>query len=280
MDNFIRRTLTGAGIVLFILCGFWLHPVSFFIAGLILLAGIQYEYYVMITRSGLRTRSFEGIVTGAAIYIIATLVASGLAGVKTFLLAIPLTILIIILELYRNESRPFDILAHTFFPFFYAVLPLSLFPFAAYGSSGLDTVMGHGDYSFSPGLVIGFFLLVWANDTGAYLTGITIGKHKLFERISPKKTWEGFFGGLVIAVVAAWFLSGWLGITGKVEWMLIAVIVSVAGTYGDLVESMLKRSTGVKDSGSILPGHGGFLDRFDSTITAFPLVYLFVALFA
>lgn len=280
MNNFIRRTLTGAGIVLFILAGFWLHPVSFFMAGLILLVGVQYEYYNIITLSGIPTRTIEGIITGVAIYTIATLVSSGIADPRLFLTMIPLMMLIIIAELYRNESRPFDILAHTFFPFLYAVVPISLFPFTAYGSNGLDSVLKHGDYSFSPGLVIGFFLLVWANDTGAYLTGITIGKHKLFERISPKKTWEGFFGGLVLAIAAAWFLSGWLGITGRVEWMLIAVVISVAGTYGDLVESMLKRSSGVKDSGSILPGHGGFLDRFDSTLTAFPLVYLFIALFA
>lgn len=266
--------------MLFILGGFWLHPVSFFLTGLILLAGVQYEYYQMITNSGIRVRTLAGIITGVAVYVIATLVASGIADNKAFLLAIPVMMLIVISELYRKETKPFDILAHTFFPFFYAVLPLSLFPFAAYGSNGIASLLGHGDYPFSPGIVIGFFLLVWANDTGAYLTGVTIGKHKLFERISPKKSWEGFFGGLMLSVIAAWLLSGTLGVTGKQEWMLIAVITSVAGTYGDLVESMLKRSTGVKDSGAILPGHGGFLDRFDSTLMAFPLVYLFVALFA
>lgn len=266
--------------MLFILGGFWLHPVSFFLTGLILLTGILYEYYQMITASGIRVRSLAGIITGVAVYVIATLVASGVAENNAFLLAIPLMMLIVISELYRKETKPFDILAHTFFPFFYAVLPLSVFPFTSYGRSGLASLLEHGDYAFSPGIVIGFFLLVWANDTGAYLTGITFGKHRLFERISPKKSWEGFFGGLVLAVIAAWFLSGILGVTGRPEWMLIAVITSVAGTYGDLVESMLKRSTGVKDSGSILPGHGGFLDRFDSTLMAFPLVYLFVALFA
>lgn len=266
--------------MLFTLAGFWLHPVSFFLAGLLLLVGVQYEYYLIISRSGVRTRTIEGIITGAGIYTIATLVSSGVVDSKAFLLVMPVIMLIITAELYRNESRPFDILAQTFFPFIYIVLPISLFPFAAYGTIGIDSVIMHGDYIFSPGLVIGFFLLVWTNDTGAYLTGMTIGKHKLFERISPKKTWEGFFGGLVIAITAAWFLSGWLGIVGKGGWMIIAAIVSIAGTYGDLVESMLKRSTGVKDSGSILPGHGGFLDRFDSTLTAFPLVYLFVALFA
>jgi phosphatidate cytidylyltransferase len=132
---------------------------------------------------------------------------------------------------------------------------------------------------FSPGIIVGFFLLLWANDTGAYIIGITLGKHRLMERISPKKSWEGFFGGLVIAILAAWLLSGWLGVLDTIGWILTAVIISIAGTYGDLVESMLKRSMGVKDSGSVMPGHGGFLDRFDSSFISFPLVYLFISLF-
>ena len=99
------------------------------------------------------------------------------------------------------------------------------------------------------------------------------------ERISPKKSWEGFFGGLIITVAAAWLLSGWFGLVSSSGWIIIALIIAVAGTYGDLTESMLKRSIGVKDSGSLLPGHGGLLDRFDSTLFAFPLVYLFVTLF-
>ncbi len=132
---------------------------------------------------------------------------------------------------------------------------------------------------FSPGIIIGFLLLLWANDTGAYLTGITLGRHRLMERISPKKSWEGFFGGLVISVVAAWLLSGWLGVVGTSGWIIISIIISIAGTYGDLTESMLKRSMGVKDSGSVMPGHGGFLDRFDSALISFPLVYLFISIF-
>jgi phosphatidate cytidylyltransferase len=99
------------------------------------------------------------------------------------------------------------------------------------------------------------------------------------ERISPKKSWEGFFGGLIVSAAVAWFLSRWLGVINSVEWIIVSLIISVAGTYGDLIESMLKRSIGVKDSGSIMPGHGGFLDRFDSTILSFPLVYLFISLF-
>jgi phosphatidate cytidylyltransferase len=99
------------------------------------------------------------------------------------------------------------------------------------------------------------------------------------ERISPKKSWEGFFGGAALAALTACFLPGWLGVVGTAGWIIIALIITTAGTYGDLAESMLKRSLGVKDSGTIMPGHGGFLDRFDSAIVSFPFVYLFITLF-
>jgi phosphatidate cytidylyltransferase len=194
------------------------------------------------------------------------------------LLILPAFILIII-ELYRKQEKPFDSLAHTFFAIIYIAVPFSLFPFSAFSRTGLDSLVYHGNIVFSPGIVVGFLLLLWANDTGAYLTGITLGRHRLMERISPGKTWEGFFGGLVLSVAAAWLLSGWLGGVGTSGWIIISIIISTAGTYGDLTESMLKRSMGVKDSGSVMPGHGGFLDRFDSALISFPLVFLFISLF-
>jgi len=118
--------------------------------------------------------------------------------------------------------------------------------------------------------------MLWANDTGAYLSGRSFGKHKLFERISPNKTWEGFIGGILLAVVIALNLEHYFGALSKWEWVTMAVIIGVFGTLGDLVESMLKRSLGVKDSGNILPGHGGLLDRFDGLLMAAPLVFFFL----
>lgn len=265
--------------MIFVLGGFWLHPVSFFLAGLMMLAGSQYEYYVIIRNTGAKPQLVPGMITGTAAYIISTLIASGAVPRNYFLILVPMMLVIMVIELYRKEEKPFDSLAHTFFCILYTAVPFSMLPFSAYSQSGLETLLPHSQNMFSPGIIIGFFLLLWANDTGAYLAGVSFGRHKLFERISPKKSWEGFFGGVVSSVAAAWFLSGWLGVVDRTHWIIIAVIVSVAGTYGDLVESMLKRSTGVKDSGSVMPGHGGFLDRFDSAIISFPLVYLFISLF-
>ena len=220
-----------------------------------------------------------GIIMGVAVYSVSTFVAAGLAGFKWFLILFPIVAIIMIIELYRKQERPFDSLAHTFFSVLYSAVPFSMFPFTAFSHTGLQPLLQYEGISFSPGIVIGFFLLLWANDTGAYLVGITVGKHRLIERISPKKSWEGFFGGMIIALIAAYFISGWLGVVSRTGWIVISVTISVVGTYGDLIESMLKRSLGIKDSGSIMPGHGGFLDRFDSVILSFPLVYLYITLF-
>jgi phosphatidate cytidylyltransferase len=279
VNNFFRRTLTGAFIVLFILGGFLLHPFSFIITGLILLAGTQYEYFQIIRKTGLNPQVASGILTGVAVYIVSTMVAAGLVPYRSFLILLPFITIILITELYRIEERSFDSLSHTLFSVVYIAVPFSLFPFAAFSRSGMDSILPHDGIIFSPGIIVGYFILLWSNDTGAYLTGVTMGRHRLWERISPRKSWEGFAGGFLLTALAAFIIAPWIGVTGRPEWLIIGVIISVFGTYGDLVESMLKRCGGVKDSGTILPGHGGFLDRFDSVIVSFPLVYLFISLF-
>lgn len=279
MNNFFRRTFTGVWIVIFTLGGFWLHPFSFFLTGLVILTGTQYEYYNIIRNTGIKPQVIPGMITGATTYILASLIAAGVLNIKYFLVLIPLIAVIMIMELYRRQDKPFDSLAHTLFCILYTAVPFSLFPFAAFSHTGISSLLNHRQTAFSPGIIIGFFILLWINDTGAYLTGITIGKHRLMERISPKKSWEGFIGGTLLTILTAWLISDWLGVIDTGKWIAVSMIIAVAGTFGDLIESMLKRSTGVKDSGTIMPGHGGFLDRFDSTIIAFPLVFLFISFF-
>jgi phosphatidate cytidylyltransferase len=279
LSTFLRRTLTAFWIVVFILGGLWLHPVSFYLTGLVIIAGGQYEYYRIIRNTGAMPQTITGMITGMALYSISTLVAAGLISKDYYLILLPLSLGIMITELYRNQDKPFDSIAHTFFGVFYIAFPFSLFPYLAFSRTGIGSLLPHGTMVFSPGLVVGFMLILWANDTGAYLTGAAFGRHRLMERISPKKSWEGCVGGALISVLAAWLISGWLGTVSVIDWIVIALLISITGTFGDLIESMLKRSAGVKDSGKIMPGHGGFLDRFDSTLVSFPFVFLFVSLF-
>jgi phosphatidate cytidylyltransferase len=284
LSNFLRRSLTAVWIVIFILGGLWLHPVTFIITGIVLLTGTQYEYYMMIKSTGIKPQMWTGIVIGLAVYAVSTLIATKVIPPDWFIIIVPMVAAIMIAELYRKQDKPFDSLAHTFFPILYTTIPFSMFTFSAFGhienAESIHSLLPNNFQTFSPGIMIGFFVLLWINDSGAYVVGASFGKHRLFERISPKKSWEGFFGGLIISALIAWFFSGFLGILSRGHWIIISVIISVVGTYGDLVESMLKRSIGVKDSGNIMPGHGGFLDRFDSVILSFPLVYLYIFLFA
>ncbi|MDD3737190.1 MAG: phosphatidate cytidylyltransferase [Bacteroidales bacterium] len=277
MTNFIRRTITGAFIVVFVLGGLWLHPVSFFVVGAVMIAGTQREYYIMVSNTGVRPQLVTGIISGFLLYVISTTVALGWLSRNWFLAMIPVISIVMVIELFRKVERPFDSLAHTFFSILYTALPFSMFPFVAFGHSGLSPLVTMEGIEFSPGIIVGFFLLLWTNDTGAYLVGSVLGRHRLFERISPAKSWEGFFGGLVLTLLVARLFSGWLGVADTKGWMVIALIISIGGTLGDLLESMLKRSLGLKDSGTIMPGHGGFLDRFDSVVVAFPIVYLYIA---
>lgn len=136
-------------------------------------------------------------------------------------------------------------------------------------------IANHYD-SYNPNILLGAFILVWVNDSFAYLVGKNFGKQKLFPSISPKKTVEGFLGGLLFACISSYFIAKYTYTLGSSEWLILAIIVSVFGTLGDLIESKYKRQAGVKDSGVIMPGHGGLLDRLDSIIFAAPFIYLFL----
>lgn len=188
-------------------------------------------------------------------------------SISNLLFCVPFVILIVIAELYNNHKNPFHNIAYTIFGVIYAALPFCFF----YALAFID-----GQYSFQ--YPLGFILMLWASDTGAYLFGISLGKHRLFERHSPKKSWEGFAGGLICSMLTAFILSIYFSELLLIHWLVIGAIIAVAGTLGDLSESMLKRSLSTKDSGSFLPGHGGFLDRFDGLLLAAPLVFVYLYL--
>ncbi len=190
-----------------------------------------------------------------------------LSRVSYFLL--PLFLLVFIYELFTKTEQPFSNLAFIALGVFYVTIPMILLSIVAFRGA-----------AFSPALAFGMLILVWANDTAAYMTGSQIGKHKFFPRISPKKTWEGIIGGAVGAIVISClcslvFKSETLSM---IEWMGLGVVIAIFGPLGDLVESMMKRSLNIKDSGNLLPGHGGFLDRFDAFIFIIPFSALYLHL--
>lgn len=171
-----------------------------------------------------------------------------------------------IMQLYDKVERPLEGWAYSFLGQIYVALPFALCNILY--------------FRFSPLILLSLFVFIWINDTGAYLVGCTIGKHRLFERISPKKSWEGFWGGLILAATAAYIASLYFNDLNTWQWIGLALTCSIFGTWGDLCESLIKRSLNVKDSGNILPGHGGWLDRLDSVLLAAPaaILYLFIVM--
>jgi len=183
------------------------------------------------------------------------------------LLFFPMLFLLFIFELFAASKKPFANVAYTVLGIVYIGIPYALLVAIAYRTGSFNTTV-----------ILGMLLLTWANDTGAYIIGSKIGKTPLLPRISPKKTWEGSLGGVAVGLLVAYFLSLFFIDLTMSEWMILALIVVIFGSIGDLIESMLKRSRGVKDSGTLLPGHGGFLDRFDAFFFLLPFAAAYLIL--
>ena len=280
MNNFWTRTLTGALFVAVMVFCMWyslLTMTGLFLA--ISLLGL-WEFYTLSEAGSIRPQKLYGLALGTILYLS---VASLEIYNSTTVLGIDavLVFAVLIFELFRKQGTPVANIAVTLFGIIYIVIPFAILICMATSFYALEafisTVFGSGaEPMLFKNLVLGFFFLIWSNDTFAYLVGRAIGKTKLWERISPKKTWEGFIGGLLLTQGAAYALSVWFTELALVHWLAIGGIVSIFGTLGDLVESMFKRSLGVKDSGSILPGHGGILDRFDGVLLSAPFVCVYL----
>lgn len=224
------------------------------------------EFYRLIAVAGNAPQKVMGLSIGISLCAITYFITCRLLSVESLILLLPLVFLVFIFELYRKQEKPFLNIASTMIGVIYLAVPVSMMIVMAFMPSGEDGITYHG------GLLMGCILHIWANDTGAYFVGSRFGKNRLFERISPKKSWEGFFGGLALSLVAAMVNHRLFAELELSEWMVVGVLMSVFGTLGDLVESMLKRSINIKDSGTIFPGHGGILDRFDALLVGIPFV--------
>lgn len=261
--------LAGLGLILGAL--FW-HPLSYFAIFLLIALLTQREFYQL---TGLRQKQglqIYGIVLGIAtnLLVFISFYQPLPNAHKFYFLAFPALFIAFVIELYRkNNPTPFQDLGWWFLGILYTALPFALLHFVAFYVTD----------KYSPTNVIGVLFLIWANDVGAYFAGKSFGKHALFPRISPKKTWEGSIGGVISAFLIALALSFFFKDLQPWQWFGLMLIVVLAGTCGDLVESMFKRSIKIKDSGSTIPGHGGFLDRFDALLMAIPFIVAFLQIF-
>lgn len=274
MKNLIQRVITGIifGVVLIgsIICS----PFSFGLLFCLISAMATAEFCNLMNRQ-------EGIEINRNLCVLGSTILFlcffyyGIYPVQTGIFSIYLVVFIYLMirELYLKKDNPLNNWAYAMLSQIYVGLPFALLNVLAFQDNGAYSAP---QYVFIMPLSI--FIFIWMNDSFAYFTGMLLGKHRLFERISPKKSWEGSIGGGVFCIGAAFVLAHFFPIMSTGLWVGLALVVVVFGTWGDLTESLMKRFLGIKDSGNILPGHGGLLDRFDSAIMAIPaaVFYLYI----
>jgi len=268
LNNLIQRTLTGI-IFVAVLMGSIISGSAPF-AGVFSLIVIftTREFYLLMKQKDYEPQVLGGVVASVVLFLSTYQVLSGHSHKVLLSVNILSIFSIFIFELFRNKKQPLKNILVTIGGVIYVGLPFALLNLIAF--LPIDSVIGN----YNKYILLGFFIILWANDTGAYVVGSLIGKNRLFERISPKKSWEGSIGGAFFAVGFAVLMYYFTGLETAIFWVIFALSIVVFGTLGDLVESLLKRDLGVKDSGSILPGHGGFLDRFDAVLMAAPFASL------
>lgn len=268
-NNLVYRTLTGIVFLVLVIGAILWNKFSFSsLFLLITILGLS-EFFSLVTNIQAKPNKVLGILTGLVFYILNALFLLGYIEKKYIVLSLLPVFIVFIAELYRNKEQPITNIAFLLLGNIYITLPCVLMNYV-----GLGII----DANYHMQVVLGILILIWANDTMAYVFGASMGKHKLWERISPKKSWEGFFGGMIGCIGAAFVLAYFFSDLTAIEWLVIAAIVVAFGTLGDLIESLFKRTMNTKDSGSLLPGHGGILDRFDAAFLVVPFVFVFLLL--
>lgn len=281
-NNFIQRAITGIIFVGVLIGCFLGGPISFSLLFALITALTIHEFGVIISKQP-DVEINKPICMLAGVFLFFGFAYLGVMPGQTEIL-IPYLFLIIYLlvsELYLKKKNPLNNWAYAMMSQIYIALSFAMLNVLAYHSIGNEGELSNYQVQYNPILPLSIFIFTWINDTGAYCTGMLFGKHRLFERISPKKSWEGSIGGGVFSIIAAIVMAHYFPFMPISIWIGLALTVVIFGTLGDLTESLLKRTIGIKDSGNILPGHGGMLDRFDSTLMAVPaaVVYLYIISF-
>lgn len=266
MKDLQIRTLSGIFFVIVLTGAILSGPYTFALLFLFISVFILREFYALTIKAGYSPQSVPGMAVGGIIFIISFLFAINAITLKSFNSFFVVMFLFPVYELFRKSKTPVANIAITVFGILYISIPLSILNFLMFPFKSSEPV-------YDSAILISFFVFLWANDSGAYLFGISFGRHRILERISPKKSWEGFLGGLITSITAAWILSLIFTQYSFSFMALTSALTVISATFGDLVESMIKRSVGVKDSGHFMPGHGGLLDRFDSLLLASPMIF-------
>jgi phosphatidate cytidylyltransferase len=273
-SNFLQRAITGV-IFVAVLVGCILGgPISFTILFALISALTINEFGTIVNRrENTRMNKPISILAGLFLFLCFGYIGVVPGANEIFIPYLFLILYLFISELYKKQPNPLNNWAYAMMSQIYIALSFALLNVLAYHSTAVESIS-----QYNPILPLSIFIFNWVNDTGAYCTGMLFGKHRLFERISPKKSWEGSIGGAVFSIIAAIVLAHFFTFLSTGIWIGLGLTVVVFGTWGDLTESLMKRTLGIKDSGNILPGHGGMLDRFDSTLMAVPaaVVYLYV----
>ena len=273
-NNFIQRAITGALFVAVLIGCILYDPLTFGALFVIISALAIREFGHLINQTeGVSVNKTITMLGGAYLFLaIMGFCIGTAAGSKIFIPYLLLVLYLMISELYRKKQNPVLNWAYSMLSQLYIALPFAMLNVLAFQNDPTTSSV-----SYNPILPLSIFIFIWLNDTGAYCVGSLIGKHRLFERISPKKSWEGSIGGGILAIASSFVLAHFFPFMSMVEWAGLALIVVIFGTWGDLTESLLKRQLKIKDSGNILPGHGGVLDRFDSALMAIPaaVAYLY-----
>ena len=269
MNNILLRALTGSVFVALIIGALWLNiTATIIVMSLFLALGLNEFFNLFKNEKSIQISPLIAITSNLAVYVI--LIGAMTEQIKgvNFALIFPILFLTFLTELWRKAKNPLLNIGIMSLGIFYLVVPFFFM-----------TALGNMSDHKNP-LVIGMFLLIWTNDTFAYLTGRFLGKTKLFERISPKKTWEGTIGGIIFTITIAYLIGQWSSDYPPTFWIIAALIIAPCSIFGDLLESLFKRSLNIKDSGNILPGHGGILDRFDAAIFTVPFFYCLVVFYS
>lgn len=272
-SNFLQRAITGVLFVAVLVGCIWYNHISFGILFAIISALSVREFAQLINKTG-QVSINTTITTLGGVYLFLAFMGfcTNYVGSSIFIPYLILLMYLLISELYLKKEFPVNNWAYSMLSQIYVALPFALLNVLAFQTASEENVIEY--IRIFP---LSVFVFIWLSDSGAYIIGSLIGKNKLFERISPKKSWEGSIGGGVVAIASSLVFAHFFPFLNYFQWAGLAAIVVIFGTWGDLTESLLKRKLGIKDSGNILPGHGGMLDRFDSALMAIPaaVVYLY-----